>query len=269
MLKPAERAQLRRRIAFQLLENKVVEDAAKEKGLSLTPEQFEARLAPLVKKLRLAGSSYEQMLADSAQTDEEFRRFWNAKWAFEAQFEKELTPEALADFRRRKADEILARKVSHILIQFQGTEDAPPALKRTKEEANGLIEALAERARKGEDFGALARAGSEGLDRDLGGQMPYFSRRGQMPDSFADAAYALAKAGDISAPVETQYGWHIIKLDALRDETEIAEGTRRNALSEKFDELIRARIQGMISTLQFNNRLEQQQEQPGPKPGRQ
>jgi peptidyl-prolyl cis-trans isomerase SurA len=66
-----------------------------------------------------------------------------------------------------------------------------------------------------EDFAQLARRFGEDGTRDLGGDLGYF-RPGQMVAEFERAAYALAKPGEVSHPVRTQYGYHIIKLERIR-----------------------------------------------------
>jgi len=73
---------------------------------------------------------------------------------------------------------------------------------------------IAERVKKGEDFAALAKEKSKDSgaeDGDLG-----FFSRGQMLKPFEDAAFAL-DVGALSDPVQTQFGWHVIKLEEKRD----------------------------------------------------
>ncbi len=69
--------------------------------------------------------------------------------------------------------------------------------------------------RKGADFAAVAKAKStDGSARD-GGDLGFFGR-GDMVAEFSDAAFAM-KAGEVSkAPVKTQFGWHIIKVEERR-----------------------------------------------------
>jgi len=74
---------------------------------------------------------------------------------------------------------------------------------------------IAERLKKGEDFAALAKEKSKDANAE-GGDLGFFTR-GQMLKPFEEAVFAL-DVGDISEPVQTQFGWHIIKLDEKRDQ---------------------------------------------------
>ncbi|MGQ0674322.1 MAG: foldase protein PrsA [Hyphomicrobium sp.] len=74
---------------------------------------------------------------------------------------------------------------------------------------------LAERIGKGEDFGKLATDNTnDGASRADGGMLGYFGK-GQMVPQFEQAAFALQK-GEVSKPVKSQFGWHIIKLEDRR-----------------------------------------------------
>ena len=76
--------------------------------------------------------------------------------------------------------------------------------------------AVAERLEKGDDFAKLADEKSKDSNAE-GGDLGFFSR-GQMLKPFEDAAFAL-DVGEISKPVQTQFGWHIIKVEEKRDQT--------------------------------------------------
>ncbi len=73
---------------------------------------------------------------------------------------------------------------------------------------------IIERLNRGDDFIALANEKSIGPSGRNGGDLGYFTR-GRMAKSFEDAAFAL-KPGEISEPVKSNFGWHVIKVEVKR-----------------------------------------------------
>lgn len=103
--------------------------------------------------------------------------------------------------------EISAR---HLLIAYKGGLRASPGIGRSKAEALTRAEEAHKRALAGEDFVALVKQYSDEPGAgDRGGDLGKFDRQSMVP-AFANAAFAL-KVGEISAVVETQFGYHVIK----------------------------------------------------------
>ncbi|MEI9939656.1 MAG: peptidylprolyl isomerase [Pseudomonadota bacterium] len=103
--------------------------------------------------------------------------------------------------------EISAR---HLLVSYKGGLRASPGIGRSKAEALARAEEAQKRAAAGEDFIALVKQYSdEPGAAERGGDLGKFDR-GSMVPAFANAAFAL-KIGEISAVVETQFGFHVIK----------------------------------------------------------
>jgi len=99
---------------------------------------------------------------------------------------------------------------SHILVSYKEARGAAPTIKRTKAQAKKRAEDVLKKAKAGGDFTALAKEYSDDPGSGpRGGDLGTFTRR-QMVPPFADAAFAL-KPGDLSAIVETDFGFHIIK----------------------------------------------------------
>lgn len=96
-------------------------------------------------------------------------------------------------------------KASHILIKV-----APDAEESKKIQARKKIETVQKKVRQGEDFSLLAKANSEGPTAQRDGDLGYFNR-GRMAKPFEDAAFAL-NVGEVSGIVETQFGYHLIKV---------------------------------------------------------
>ncbi|TPE44753.1 peptidylprolyl isomerase [Pontibacter mangrovi] len=98
-------------------------------------------------------------------------------------------------------------KVAHIMVRSAAGTPAADSLA-----AKQRVEAIYRRLQRGEDWGKLASEFSEDANTAANkGELPWFGT-GRMIPSFEDAAFALEKPGDISKPVYTPYGWHIIKL---------------------------------------------------------
>ena len=99
----------------------------------------------------------------------------------------------------------------HILIKL-----GPDANAEEVESARQRIETVLEMAKEGRDFAELAKQYSEGPTKTQGGNLGAF-RREAMVKPFADKAFSM-KAGEISEPVRTRFGWHIIKVEKVNPE---------------------------------------------------
>jgi peptidyl-prolyl cis-trans isomerase D len=96
----------------------------------------------------------------------------------------------------------------HILVKV-----APDAAPEAAEKAREKIADVLKLAREGQDFAALAKQYSEDGTREQGGALGAF-RKEAMIQPFADVAFAL-KPGEISEPVRTRFGWHLIKVEKV------------------------------------------------------
>jgi peptidyl-prolyl cis-trans isomerase SurA len=123
-------------------------------------------------------------------------------------------------------DEVRAR---HILLSLR-TGDAEQAA------ARDLAESIRKRAMAGEDFAKLAREYSEDSQTaSAGGVLPGLYSVGNLPPAFSEEIKWM-KLGQVGSPVETEYGWHVVKLN---DDRESIEGVLRQVrIQEKFDEMI-------------------------------
>ena len=90
-------------------------------------------------------------------------------------------------------------RASHILVE-------------SEEKAKKLLEEI----KSGKSFADVAKEVSLCPSRRDGGDLGFF-KRGVMVKPFEDAAFALKEIGDISEPVQTQFGWHLIQLTGIID----------------------------------------------------
>lgn len=102
-------------------------------------------------------------------------------------------------------------KVAHIMKRFPPQASAGDSLK-TEEEIRGVYEKL----NSGKNWFILATQESEDLStKDNGGSLPWFGA-GSLPPSLETVAFELTEKGEVSKPVQSPYGWHILKLEDKR-----------------------------------------------------
>ena len=112
-------------------------------------------------------------------------------------------------------------------------------LAESKDKARELYEKIAH----GADFAALAKENSKDPgSKDQGGELGFFTR-GQMVPQFEEAAFRL-KAGEVGEPFETQFGWHIIKVDERRPRAapsfeDVKERVRAAMIHQKAQDIAR------------------------------
>jgi peptidyl-prolyl cis-trans isomerase D len=103
------------------------------------------------------------------------------------------------------------RRSRHILLE---TGDA-----RTAEEAVARLEELRARIEAGEAFADIARETSDDAGSAVQGGDLGFAGRGVFDPAFEDALFALEQPGAVSTPVESEFGYHLIKLEEIRTTT--------------------------------------------------
>ncbi len=171
-----------------------------------TPQQFEQALA--AQGLTLA--EYQQELASDARRTILVQRYLD-------KVQRERKPPVPTEDQIRKFFEDQKGQAGQrpATISFRqvviATQPSDLAKKAARAEADSILTKL----RAGEDFAALAKHYSEDPGtKEKGGDLGWF-RRGQMVQSFEDAAYAMVP-GEISGIVESPFGFHIIKLEKVR-----------------------------------------------------
>lgn len=214
---------------------------SKEKIAGIQQEAME-NLIERALKLRYALD--KEIAVESKQVDDSFNAI-RSRYKTAKEFEAALAGEGEADFRASLYRELLAKKVQDVVVnqpaQAKVTDQAVRSyydqhmatFKRPKQfkashilikvdpassaEEKGKLEAkakdLAAQAKKGEDFYNLAYYNSDDRSKFVGGALGTF-HEGQTVKEFEQALLAM-KPGEISDPVKTLHGYHIIKLDEV------------------------------------------------------
>lgn len=106
-------------------------------------------------------------------------------------------------------------KASHILVKWEDDSDEAKATAKSK--ANDVLR----RARRGEDFSQLAADNSEDpSNAQRGGDLGWFTESGPMVPEFNEPIFAFSGTGVLPELVETQFGYHIVKVDEPKNKDE-------------------------------------------------
>jgi peptidyl-prolyl cis-trans isomerase C len=178
------------KVINDLLRVRTVAEVAKKRGLEADP----------IYRLRVA--QYQEKLLQEAmlqRVEEEANREFEQK---RAAFTERAREQFLVNKGRYQRPKEV--KTSHILVDTRS---------RNAEQALAKIKVLRERALAGEPFDKLAEANSDDPTAKANkGDIGFFGP-GRMDPAFESAAFALKKPMEISEPIKTQFGWHIIRLD--------------------------------------------------------
>ncbi|MGD9867560.1 MAG: peptidylprolyl isomerase [Hyphomicrobiales bacterium] len=180
--------------------------AANSAALAGMPEgQRQSELLSHILEHKLLSMAAEKEKVTGKPSIEERMKYYKMRALSDVYFEGKVKASVTEEAARKLYDEQIANvpsetevRARHILVD--------------KEEE---IRDIAERVARGDDFAELAKEKSKDGSAKDGGDLGYFTK-GQMVEEFEKAAFAL-KAGEVSEPVKTQFGWHIIKLEDQRE----------------------------------------------------
>ena len=222
----------------QMIEQKLFEQEAEKLGIKVTEAELDASIKQVQQKFGLNDEQMVEVLKKQNLTPESFREQWRLQTLGNKLLESQLknkivvTEEEIKNYyvekygasapestgtavTETKAGEV---KIAHILISAR-TPDA-------EEKASKV----AELAKSGQDFGALAKEYSEdNLSSDKGGDLGYF-KKGDLIETL-EVAVDTTPVGGITGPVESPAGYHIIKV-LERTESEKVEKVEKDSDSD-------------------------------------
>jgi len=171
----------------------------------LPPEtRQEVVLQYVVELTLLAGAAREAGLENTDQY-KRLSRYYELRALRDVFFQQEIRDNITDEAAQQLYDERIGSaqgepevRARHILVE-------------TEDEAKAVIQKLND----GADFAELAKEESTGPSASNGGDLGFFSKE-QMVTPFAEAAFAM-ETGEISEPVKSRFGWHVIKVEEKRD----------------------------------------------------
>jgi peptidyl-prolyl cis-trans isomerase D len=160
-----------------------------------------------------------------------------------------IIPADITDYYESFPDEFRLEKTveaRHILLKVD-----PSSPEATVENARQKATEILKEARSGKDFAALAKQYSEDASKDKGGYLGVFKHEAMIAP-IADKAFSM-QAGDISDPVRTDFGWHILKVEkvneaSVRSLEEATQSIREKLMDKKTRELALADAESAYDT---------------------
>jgi foldase protein PrsA len=197
---PAEVNTLLKRLEDELGGHQVFQSKLKQEGYTLEEIRVFLREQAVLNKV------VEMVSKDAKPTEDQVAEYYNLN---KSQFESQV-------------------RAAHILVCAE-FDPATRACKPGPDDQKVATD-LVSRARKGEDFAALAKEFSKDAEtKDQGGDLGFFSRGDLLPE-VEEAAFNLLLPGDIAEPVKTGLGFHVIKLTAIGKPFEDAKSEISTAL---------------------------------------
>ena len=207
-LTDAQRTQYLEYMRDVLVDAELVRQFLNQHEVAAHKQAVDEHIAKFRTKLESEGRTLEQFLAEQGITAARMRDDLEEIHRWQQYIDGNTTPKALQTYfeANRAAFDGSQVRASHILVTAD--EDAPS---ETKEQAKRKIEAIRAQLADGSGFAELATKYSDCPSKQAGGDLDFFPRKGVMAEPFAAAAYAL-KQGEVSQPVQTQFGYHLIMV---------------------------------------------------------
>lgn len=214
------RAQMMKQALDVLIAEKLIEAEIRELGMTVSPSEVDEAMADVRKQNGMeTQEQFEELLQREGYTLKSYREFLGKQIARGRLMQMKVGPKVKVSEEDLKAAYAQYAKLEggeaevharHILVSVD-----PKASPEQVEAAQKKAQAIAEEARRpGMDFAALAKARSEGPSAEDGGDLGFF-RRGVMVPAFEKTAFAL-KEGEVSEPIRTNFGWHVLKVEERR-----------------------------------------------------
>jgi parvulin-like peptidyl-prolyl isomerase len=219
-----------------LINRRVVEAFLDKQKITVTEDEVDKTLAERQKSLRKNNSDLTEVRSQSGATVEQMRDEirWELRWG--KFLNQALTDEALEKYfeMHRQEYDGTELRVSHIVLRPDGNLD-PEEVDRLTAQAERIRNEIIGELTSFED---AAKKYSSGPSRQKGGDLGFIKRHGVMPEDFSDAAFKLQK-GEISKPITTHLGVHLIACTDVKPGKKTLNDVRRELVPEARSEVFR------------------------------
>jgi len=244
MIKPDMMPEARKMVLENLIDRELLYQQSRKKGISIKDAEVNEQLDRL-KKQYPDEQAFKDSMAEDHLTEDTVKSRINMNLAVQQFVEKEFGGKVQVTEAEAKAfydghpeyfTEPETIRASGILIKTDVKSDAAK-----KEEARKKMEDIQKRIKKGEDFAILAKDFSQDASAAQGGDLGTIPR-GRMPKALDDAAFSL-KPGEVSNVLETELGFHLIKVHEKKPEKvvpfkEVEDKIRQHLSNQKLKQMV-------------------------------
>ncbi|MGM0452749.1 MAG: peptidylprolyl isomerase [Thermodesulfobacteriota bacterium] len=212
-------AELKDNILDNLIEKELLYQESQEQGVAVDSAEVQSQLDQIKNKFS-DQEEFEKKIREMDYTEPLLKQQIRENLAIQALIDEkvaadvEISDEEIESYYESNKKEFSVPekiKARHILIKT--SQDAG---EDEKAEAKNKIQDVQKKLKQDGDFAELAKEHSEGPSSKNGGDLGFFSR-GQMVESFDEAAFAL-DTGEVSDIVQTRFGYHLIKVEDRKSE---------------------------------------------------
>jgi len=209
---PEAMAQVRGMVIDRMVEDLLVKQFVAGKKIVAEAKEVDAMIDKIKQQVADAGVDFTDVLQTQGLTAESLRERIASEMAFEKYAKSAVTEAKMKEYFAAHKKEFDGTQVraSHILLKYD-----PDSSDADKKAAQDKIAALKQEIAGGADFAELAKANSECPSSARGGDLDFFPRHNAMVEPFAVAAFSM-KVGDVSEPIETQFGIHLLKVTDVK-----------------------------------------------------
>jgi peptidyl-prolyl cis-trans isomerase SurA len=203
----------------QIIADRLLDADSKELNITVTEQEVQLGIADVRQQNNLSEAQFEQELRAAGYTPQSYVDFMRKQLVRLKLLQQRIRSKiklSEADLRaeygryaKREGTEVEIH-ARHLVVQLP--QNASPA--QVEQALKKALALMKEARNPGVDFAKLAKQKSEGPSAPDGGDLGYF-RRGTMMPEFEHTAFAL-EDGQVSEPVRTRFGWHVIKVEERR-----------------------------------------------------
>ncbi|MGI6330850.1 MAG: peptidylprolyl isomerase [Zhaonellaceae bacterium] len=249
---------------YELIQEQIFKQEIEKQGIKMDKDKAEEQIASMEEVY--GKETFIELLKAQKISRKDLVNQVAFQMAVEELYQKvtadiEVTEKEANDYFNENKDDLIQVKVSHILASAQKDSATEEERKQAKEKARGWIERLS----AGEDFTELAKKesdepGAENSGGSLGG---YFSKStSNFVPEFTEAAFKIKEGTFSQSPVETDFGYHVIKVEDRKDTfAELKDSLIDTLTINKKNEKFNAFFADLMKNAEIENKLAEEAEQ--------